>query len=232
MARDLRFACFPFSVLLPAWRCLPLRRRHRAHQHRTPRLRFEDSRPFAVGNGVASSAASADDSVLASKEMWQRGVGGSIPSMAAYVFGVIGIFRLVRGVLSRGAQPDASDAHRCLDSGYRLRGESESDLHADHGHGRGALSALFHLGGRSISASPCGAMRRPLRNAACALAAACLTRYDGWFLAVAVAFVVVVLQLFPGKAEAQHSSRFGFRDGSLAKFYPARSGGPGPLACI
>ena len=37
---------------------------------------------------------------LISDEMWQRGVGGSIPSMVAYVFGVIGIFRLVRGVLS------------------------------------------------------------------------------------------------------------------------------------
>lgn len=42
---------------------------------------------------------------LISSEMWQRGVGGSIPSMAAYVFGVIGMFRLVRGVLSRGGEP-------------------------------------------------------------------------------------------------------------------------------
>ena len=32
-------------------------------------------------------------------------MGGSIPSMVAYVFGVIGIFRLVRGALSRGVQP-------------------------------------------------------------------------------------------------------------------------------
>src|ERR1700736_3816825 len=38
---------------------------------------------------------------LLSGEMWRRGVGGSIPSMAAYVFGVIGMFRLVRSVLSR-----------------------------------------------------------------------------------------------------------------------------------
>src|ERR1700720_3061972 len=30
---------------------------------------------------------------------WQSGIGGSIPSMAAYVFGVLGIFRLVRGVV-------------------------------------------------------------------------------------------------------------------------------------
>ena len=34
--------------------------------------------------------------------MWQNGGGGSIPSMIAYVFGVVGIFRLVRGILVRG----------------------------------------------------------------------------------------------------------------------------------
>src|SRR5260370_4508574 len=31
--------------------------------------------------------------------MWQNGSGGSIPSMIAYVLGVMGIFRLVRGTL-------------------------------------------------------------------------------------------------------------------------------------
>src|SRR6202044_2057151 len=39
---------------------------------------------------------------------WQRGVGGSIPSMAAYVFGVIGMFRLMRGVLSPEGEPSAA----------------------------------------------------------------------------------------------------------------------------
>src|SRR4030081_3431446 len=33
---------------------------------------------------------------LLSDEMWHGGAGGSIPSMAAYIFSVIGIFRLVR----------------------------------------------------------------------------------------------------------------------------------------
>ena len=42
---------------------------------------------------------------LVSKQLWQSGAGGSIPSMAAYVFGVIGIFRLVRGALSTGVSP-------------------------------------------------------------------------------------------------------------------------------
>ena len=46
-----------------------------------------------------------------SKAMWQNGTGGSIPSMIAYVFGVVGIFRLVRGMLqadlSKGAGKEA-----------------------------------------------------------------------------------------------------------------------------
>src|SRR5450755_3126410 len=34
------------------------------------------------------------------KTMWQNGSGGSIPSMIAYVFGVLGIFRLVHDMLA------------------------------------------------------------------------------------------------------------------------------------
>jgi hypothetical protein len=46
-----------------------------------------------------------------SNSMWQSGLGGSIPSMIAYVLGVVGIFRLVRGMLDAslvaesGAEP-------------------------------------------------------------------------------------------------------------------------------
>ena len=36
--------------------------------------------------------------------LWQNGAGGSIPSMIAYVFGVVGIFRLVRGMLDADAR--------------------------------------------------------------------------------------------------------------------------------
>ncbi len=38
---------------------------------------------------------------LLSNWMWQTGVGGSVPSMAAYVLGVTGIFRLVRAAAAR-----------------------------------------------------------------------------------------------------------------------------------
>ncbi len=38
-----------------------------------------------------------------SNSMWQSGAGASIPSMIAYVFGVMGIFRLTRGMLEAGS---------------------------------------------------------------------------------------------------------------------------------
>jgi hypothetical protein len=42
-----------------------------------------------------------------SNAMWQNGTGGSIPSMIAYVFGVVGIFRLVRGMLQADLSQEA-----------------------------------------------------------------------------------------------------------------------------
>ncbi len=53
-----------------------------------------------------------------SNAMWQNGAGGSIPSMLAYVLGVVGIFRLVRGMLGadprekEGTKPAAGVARR------------------------------------------------------------------------------------------------------------------------
>src|SRR5580700_630401 len=45
---------------------------------------------------------------IVSMRMWQSGSGGSIPSMAGYVLGVLGIFRLMRGVLSRDGEMDGA----------------------------------------------------------------------------------------------------------------------------
>src|SRR5437899_11324258 len=43
---------------------------------------------------------------LLSDWAWRTGVGASIPSMAAYIFGAIGMFRLVRDALSFHSRPD------------------------------------------------------------------------------------------------------------------------------
>jgi hypothetical protein len=42
-----------------------------------------------------------------SNAMWQTGLGGSIPSMIAYVLGVMGIFRVVRGMLKANLLAEA-----------------------------------------------------------------------------------------------------------------------------
>src|ERR1700684_2640466 len=41
---------------------------------------------------------------IISKQMWQSGSGGSIPSMAAFIVGVLGIFRLARTALTVNGQ--------------------------------------------------------------------------------------------------------------------------------
>ena len=163
---------------------------------------------------------------IASKEMWQRGVGGSIPSMVAYVFGVIGIFRLVRGVLSRGVQPGGRARVAAWTAAIVYGANPNLIYMQTTAMGEALYLALFiwvviyfgeFVRGEAKALTKCGLC----------LGAACLTRYDGWFLAVAVAFVVVVLQLFPGKAEAQHSSRFRVSRGSLAKFLLLAVAAPG-----
>src|SRR5580704_11324876 len=45
---------------------------------------------------------------LWSDALWQNGSGGSIPSMIAYVLGVVGIFRLVRDMLEMDVRTKAA----------------------------------------------------------------------------------------------------------------------------
>src|ERR1700689_2900549 len=45
---------------------------------------------------------------IVSKQMWQSGSGGSIPSMAGFVFGVLGMFRLVRAAIGRDGEVDGA----------------------------------------------------------------------------------------------------------------------------
>ena len=53
-----------------------------------------------------------------------------------------------------------------------------------------------------------GQTRRPSTKCGLCLAAACLTRYDGWFLAVAMAAAVVLMSLLSGNDAAKAASTF------------------------
>src|SRR5262249_36831951 len=116
---------------------------------------------------------------LFSTEMWKMGSGGSLPSMIAYVLAVVGVFRLVRGVV--GSENDGRVAAWVAASIFV------------------ANPNLIYLQATAMTESLYLAFfvwavvyfsenyRQPSGNAlfkcGLCLACACLTRYDAWMLA-------------------------------------------------
>src|ERR1700733_2480759 len=139
---------------------------------------------------------------IVSTRMWQSGAGGSIPSMASYVLGVLGIFRLVRAAPSKDG----------IDEGERIAPWAAAILY-------GANPNLIYIQatamGESVylawfiwavvyfaefarsKAKQIESSTRSLTKCGFCLPGACLTRYDGWFLAgVLVATTVFAAFLF------------------------------------
>ncbi len=141
---------------------------------------------------------------LLSNWMWKTGVGGSIPSMAAYVVGAVGIFRIVR----RGFGPASQSSPM-----VRFAAWLAAIIYA-------ANPNLIYLQSTAMTeplylalfiwavvyfnefAQECrqpGEASQPpsssLIKCGICLAAACLTRYDGWFLAVAICVAALALAL-------------------------------------
>ncbi|HEX7893776.1 MAG TPA: phospholipid carrier-dependent glycosyltransferase, partial [Terriglobales bacterium] len=142
---------------------------------------------------------------LASRWMWQNGVGGAFPSMLAYVFSVTGIFRLVRSVL-----PPFADG----------RGKAVVRFTAWVAAGIFAVNPNIIYMQTTAMTEPvylpffiwsivffaealkyCRQVDSAKANSALVrtglcLAGACLTRYDGWFLAVVIGTIAIVLAFF------------------------------------
>ena len=157
---------------------------------------------------------------LISDEMWRRGVGGSIPSMAAYVFGVAGIFRLVRGILSRNPDLRASARAAAWIAAIVYAANPNLIYMQATAMGESLYLALFIWAVVFFSEWQRGDTKALTKCGFC-LAAACLTRYDGWFLAAAMAATVLSLRVFAPKAppKAQSSrSEFPHSKAQLAKF--------------
>ena len=142
---------------------------------------------------------------LLSTEMWQRGVGGSLPSMAAYMFGVIGIFRLVRGALSRAAQPDAPARIAAWIAAIVYAANPNLIYMQTTAMGESLYLALFIWAVAYFGESVRGNAKALTKCALC-LAAACLTRYDGWFLAAAMAGVVLLASFFRSNTALRSSA--------------------------
>ncbi len=154
---------------------------------------------------------------LISKASWQTGVGGSLPSMTAYVFGVVGILRLVRGALKVAGAPQSGGRVTAWFAAA-IYGLNPNLLYLQST----AMTELLYLclfvwavvhfsefveGAGTDEWDP--ETKRSLRKCGWCLAGACLTRYDGWFLAAAIGTLVGVLTWRSGaKREWRTVARF------------------------
>src|SRR5208282_1423622 len=146
-----------------------------------------------------------------SKTLWQNGSGGSIPSMVAYVFGVVGIFRLVRGTLAADPRTKPAAGVGAVAAAFAYGANPNLIYMQATAMTESLYLALFiwavvyfaefirNLRKNDLQQNEDpGQMQsahRPLFGCACCLAAAELTRYDGWFLAGVMGLVVVVIVL-------------------------------------
>lgn len=136
---------------------------------------------------------------LISDEMWRRGIGGSIPSMVAYVFGVVGMFRLVRGPLSR--EVGTNGAARLAAWMAALAYAANPNLIFMQATAMGeSLYLAFFIWSVLYLGEYVRGDAKALPKCGLCLASACLTRYDGWFLAIAMVAGVAVFDLSHGYA--------------------------------
>jgi hypothetical protein len=129
---------------------------------------------------------------LLSRWMWQTGIGGSIPSLVAYVLSVIGIFRLVRDApeMDRNS-PEGKFAAWFAVAIFAL---NPNLIYLQ----TTAMTEPIYLAlfiwsiafftdfVRAAQSSADSQKNSSLVKCGLCLAAACLTRYDGWLLAGAI----------------------------------------------
>ena len=131
---------------------------------------------------------------LISKTMWQHGGGGSIPSLAAYVFGVVGIFRLVRGALSHGIDRDVR-AHVAAWVAALIYAANPNLIYMQTTAMGESLYLAFFIWAVVYFSEFWRGDLRALNKCGLCLAAACLTRYDGWFLTAVIVAAIMLSSL-------------------------------------
>lgn len=152
---------------------------------------------------------------LTSMKMWQSGAGGSIPSMIAYVFGVVGIFRLARVTLSGSNPPDGVARGSAWIAALIYATNPNLMYMQSTAMGEAIYLAFFIWSVVSFSE---WVRRNPVALARCGLCltGACLTRYDGWFLAAAMV-VVILIQALLKKSSKESTAVIGTQ-GDLTRF--------------
>jgi hypothetical protein len=143
---------------------------------------------------------------LLSSWMWRTGVGGSIPSIASYVLGTVGIFRLVRDALGSGEQSVLAVRFAAWLSAivYAINPNLiylQSTAMTEPLYLALIIWAMVHFNvfvQQSFKPDEIKHARLfsdPLVKCGICLAGACLTRYDAWFLAVVMCIVASAVAL-------------------------------------
>ena len=127
---------------------------------------------------------------LTSMKMWQTGAGGSLLSMIAYVFGVVGIFRLTRGALS-GSNPPDGVARTCAWIAAIIYAANPNLMYMQSTAMGEAIYLTFFVWTLVYLSEWLRGNPTALLRCALCLAGACLTRYDGWFLSAMIVAVVL-----------------------------------------
>jgi Dolichyl-phosphate-mannose-protein mannosyltransferase len=155
----------------------------RVFDSRTPGL-------FQLGTVWLPLPHALDIPFIANDWLWRTGLGASIPSMIAYVAGSLGVFRLVRGMASRGAAWIAALIYALNPNLIYMQATAMTEA---------LYLALFvwtlvffseFLRAARDQPQP---ERRSLEKCAIALSAAMLVRYDAWFLAAVLGAAVLVV---------------------------------------
>jgi hypothetical protein len=159
---------------------------------------------------------------VVSNRMWQSGTGGSIPSMAAFVLGTLGIFRLVRIAFSNG-QTSAARIGSWISA--ILYAANPNLIYMQSTAMGESLYLAFFIWSVVFFAEFTQGNVKALTKCGCCVAAACLTRYDGWFLA-AISIVVVLAIKFRSQDHEDRASKNDITSGSIARFVLIASGAP------
>src|SRR5262249_37528134 len=140
---------------------------------------------------------------IVNRALWQTGIGGSLPSMVAYGFAVVAIFRLTRD-LARDAQLTNAATRLTAWASVAIFGLNPNLLYMQST----AMTEALYLALFLWSIVHFTDFLRDYRNALCqkvpppraslmksglCVAAACLTRYDGWFLAVTLCAILATI---------------------------------------
>jgi hypothetical protein len=166
---------------------------------------------------------------LISNKMWQSGIGGSIPSMAAFVFGVMGIFRLTSALLEGDAHTQTSAQIGGMIAAFAY-GANPNLLYTQATAITEPLYLAFFIWAMAYFTEFAASLapRKPpkqhkatrsqvndagyraLRRCAFCVACAELTRYDGWFLAGTLGLILIVIVAREWKDRVLRRSAFKF----------------------